>query len=121
VIRGGVYQVDFGQVKLDEREKGFRGHEQQGKRYGILLSPSDLSLSVATFVPTSTSAPPGVNHPPVDFEVNGDVRPSRALIEQTRAVDVRFVGEMVGYLTRDQMAEIEFALMNYLNLIPPPR
>jgi mRNA interferase MazF len=119
VIRGGVYQVNFGPIKTAEGEPGFRGHEQQGRRYGILISPSNSPLSVATFVPTSTSAGPGVNHPDVDFEANGDARPSRALIEQTRAVDARFVGDMVGYLTRDQMGDVEAALANYLGFIPP--
>ncbi|MCL2787315.1 MAG: type II toxin-antitoxin system PemK/MazF family toxin [Micrococcales bacterium] len=112
MIRGGVYQVNLGPV--DEQGASSRGHEQRGRRYGILLSPSDSPLSVATIIPTSTRALPGVCHPVVDF----DGRPTCALVEQARAIDVRFIGEMVGFLTRRHMDEVEHALANYLGLVP---
>ena len=113
MIRGGVYRVNFGPVRHDEADPGYRGHEQRGKRYGIVISPSDSPHSVVMVVPTSTAAKGGVDRPVVDF----DGRPTRALVDQTRAIDRMLVDEeMVGYLTRDQMAQVEEALVNYLGL-----
>ena len=113
MIRAGVYRVDFGPVGHDQTDPNYRGHEQRGKRYGIVISPSDSPHSVVTVIPMSTSAQGGVDRPSVDF----DGRPTRALVDQVRAIDRRFVGEdMVGYLTRDQMAQVEDALVNYLGL-----
>ena len=52
VIRGAVYRVDLGEAR--------RGHEQRGRRYGLILSPTDMAWSVAPIVPTfSTQAQPG--------------------------------------------------------------
>ena len=117
MIRGAVHAVDFGPVKQDQMDPQYRGHEQRGKRYGIIISPSESHLSTVTVVPTSTGAKPGPDRPVIDF----DGRPTRALIDQIRAIDVRFVGDMVGFLTRVQMAEVEHALSQYLGLIPQVR
>jgi len=106
VIRGGVYQINLGDAK--------RGHEQRGKRYGILLSPPDSPLSVATVIPTSTSASPGLAHPSVNF----DDRLSYALVEQIRAIDKNYIGELIGMVPLMEMLEIEFALAQYLGLTP---
>lgn len=106
VIRGGVYRVDFGTAK--------RGHEQRGKRYGIVMSPTHLNFSLMTVVPTSTRARPSLVRPSVDF----DGTPTLALTDQIRTIDADYCGEMVGFLSRDQMAEVEHALAYYLGLTP---
>jgi len=106
VIRGGVYAVNLGDAK--------RGHEQRGKRYGIVMSPPDSPLTVATIIPTSTSAQPGLVH----VQVNFDERPTLALVEQTRVIDKDFIGEMVGMVPFIEMLEIELALAQYLGLTP---
>ena len=108
MIRGAVYQVTIGDAK------GRRGHEQSGKRYAVVVSPSNMPWSVVTIVPTSTSAQPTVFRPLVDF----DGRPTRVLIDQIRSIDTQYVGEQVGYLTRDEMAEVEHAMASYLGIIP---
>ena len=108
VIRGAVYAVDFGNAK--------RGHEQRGKRYGVLISPSESPLTIATFTPTSTSASPSIHRPQVEF----DGRATTVLTDQIRSVDVQYVGDMVGHLTRDEMVEVEHALSHYLGIIPDP-
>jgi len=106
VIRDAVYRVDL---------SGARGHEQRGRRYGVVLSPSDSKLSVVTVVPTSTSAAAAITRPLL--EIAG--RPTRVLIDQIRTVDIDYVhGEPVDYLTRDALAEIEHALAHYLGLAP---
>jgi mRNA interferase MazF len=105
VIRGAVYRVDLGDAK--------RGHEQRGKRYGLVLSPSDMPWSVATIIPTSTSAQPAVFRPELD--VAGTA--TRFLVDQIRTVEVRFIhGEPVHYLDRHELAEIEYAVTHYLGL-----
>ena len=106
MIRGGVYRVDMGPI---------RGHEQAGKRFGVVVSPTDMSWSVVTVVPTSTSAQPSVFRPVV--MVAG--QKTRVLCDQIRTLDVSYVSDdLVNYVTRDQMAEVDDALTRYLGLMP---
>lgn len=105
MIRGAVYRVDLGEAK--------RGHEQRGRRYGLVISPSSMAWSVATIVPTSRSAQMAVFRP--TLELLGV--PTRFLIDQIRSIDTKYIdGEPVAYLERDEMAEIEHALARYLSL-----
>jgi mRNA interferase MazF len=105
VIRGAVYRVDLGNAK--------RGHEQQGRRLGVVLSPSGMAWRVATIVPTSTSAQPAVFRP--ELEINGQL--TRFLADQIRTVDTTFIhGNPVHYLERDELAEVEHAVARYLGL-----
>ncbi|WP_312979980.1 type II toxin-antitoxin system PemK/MazF family toxin [Corynebacterium sp.] len=105
MIRGAVYRIDLGTA---------RGHEQRGKRLGVVLSPSESALSVVTVAPTSTSAGPSNHRPAV--EVAG--RETRVLIDQIRSIDTDYVvGDPVDYLTRAQMTEFESALAHYLGIV----
>lgn len=105
MIRGAVYRVDLGDAK--------RGHEQRGRRYGLVLSPSTVQWNVATIIPTSTSAMPMIFRP--ELEIAGEV--TRFLVDQIRSVDVSFIhGDPVHYLDRDEMAEIEHAIKYYLGV-----
>ena len=111
MIRGAVYRIDLGRS---------RGHEQGGKRLGLVVSPSDSPLSVVTVVPTSTSAGRSVHRP--ELEIEG--RQTRMLIDQIRSIDDDYVvGDPVDYLTRDQLAEVDLALAHYLGVqgVMPPR
>ncbi len=111
MIRGAVYRIDLGRP---------RGHEQGGRRLGLVVSPSDSALSVVTIIPTSTSAGPSIHRPEV--EIAG--RPTRVLVDQVRSIDSDYVvGDPVDYLTRDQLAVIELALAHYLGVqaAMPPR
>ncbi len=111
MIRGAVYRIDLGR---------HRGHEQGGRRLGLVVSPSSSPLSVVTVIPTSTSAGPSIHRP--ELEIVG--RSTRILIDQIRSIDLRYVvGEPVDYLTRDQLVEIELALAHYLGVqdATPPR
>lgn len=111
MIRGAVYRIDLGRP---------RGHEQGGKRLGLIVSPSDSPLSVVAVIPTSTSAGPSIHRP--EIEIAG--RPTRMLVDQIRSIDIDYVvGDPVDYLTRDQLVEVEFALVHYLGVqdaAPPP-
>ncbi|HET6672884.1 MAG TPA: type II toxin-antitoxin system PemK/MazF family toxin [Agromyces sp.] len=111
MIRGAVYRIDLGRP---------RGHEQGGRRLGLVVSPSDSPLSVVTIVPTSTSAGRSVHRP--ELEIDG--RGTRLLVDQIRSIDVDYlVGDPVDYLTRDQLAEVDLALAHYLGVqdVMPPR
>lgn len=104
MIRGAVYAVDLGRP---------RGHEQGGRRLGLVVSPSDSPLSVVTVVPTSTSAGPSIHRP--ELEVAG--RATRFLVDQVRSIDVDHVhGDPVDFLNRDELAEVELALAHYLGV-----
>jgi mRNA interferase MazF len=105
VIRGAVYRVDLGEAK--------RGHEQRGKRLGLVLSPTSMPWSVATIVPTSTTAREAVFRPTI--EVNG--QQTRFLVDQIRNIDTNYiVGDPLHYLERDELAEVEHAVTRYLGL-----
>ncbi|ANG84487.1 growth inhibitor PemK [Microbacterium aurantiacum] len=102
VIRGAVYRIDLGKP---------RGHEQGGKRLGLVVSPSRSPLSVATVIPASTSAGSSIHRP--ELEIAG--RRTRLLVDQIRSIDVDYVvGDPVAYLTRDQLAEVGLAVAHYL-------
>jgi mRNA interferase MazF len=105
VIRGAVYRVDLGDAK--------RGHEQRGKRLGLVLSPSSMPWSVATIVPTSTTVQPAVFRP--SAEING--LQTRFLVDQIRSIDTDYIiGDPVHYLERDELADVEHAVARYLGL-----
>ena len=102
MIRTAVYQVDLGHTN--------RGREQRGKRYGVVLS--ELDWSMATVVPTSTSARGSRFRPRI--ELLGI--PTLLLVDQIRSLDVDCIGDMVGYLTHEDLERLEHALRLYLGL-----
>lgn len=105
MIRGAIYRVDLGNAQ--------RGHEQRGRRYAVILSPSSMPWSVVTVVPTSTSAGPAVFRP--ELEVLGTR--TRFLVDQLRTVDTAYVhGDPVDYLDLDELTEVEHAVARYLGL-----
>lgn len=111
MIRGAVYRIDLGRPC---------GHEQGGKRLGLVVSPSDSPLSVVAVIPTSTSAGSSIHRP--ELEIAG--RSMRMLVDQIRSIDIHYVvGDPVDYLTRDQLVEVELALAHYLGVqeTTPPR
>jgi mRNA interferase MazF len=106
MIRGAVYPVDLGEAK--------RGHEQRGRRFGVVISIEQDDWSTVTIIPTSTKAQPAVFRP--DVVVAG--RETRILIDQIRTVDVSYItGELVDYLSRDDMAQVEHGLSRYFGLL----
>jgi mRNA interferase MazF len=72
-----------------------------------------MPWSVATIVPSSTTAQPAVFRPAV--EINGEI--TRFLVDQSRSIDTDYLlGDPVYYLDRDELAEIERAVAHYLGL-----
>lgn len=89
------------------------GHEQQGRRYGIVVqSDALLPRSVVLIAPTSTSARSASFRPTVD--VAG--RSTRVLVEHVGAVDVSRLGDVVGHLTQEEQWGVDTALATVLDL-----
>jgi mRNA interferase MazF len=106
MIRGAVYPVDLGDAK--------RGHEQRGRRLGLVISIEQNAWSTVTILPTSTSARAAIFRP--DVVIAG--RDTKILIDQIRTIDTRHVtGELVDYLSRDDMAQVEHCLSRHLGLL----
>jgi mRNA interferase MazF len=106
MIRGAVYPVDLGEAK--------RGHEQRGRRLGLVISIEQNAWSTVTILPTSTSAQAAIFRP--DVVIAG--RDTKILIDQIRTIDTRYVtGELVDYLSRDDMAQVEHCLSRHLGLL----
>jgi mRNA interferase MazF len=67
-----------------------------------------------TVIPTSTSAQASVFRP----EVVVAGQETRILTDQVRTVDVSYVvGELVDYLSRDDMAQVEYSLSRYFGIL----
>ena len=83
------------------------GHEQRGSRYAVIASGNQLLAgSTVLICPTSTSAGPAIFRPEV--EVRG-VR-TRVLVDQITAVDWHRLGDFVGALNPDEMADVDRGL-----------
>jgi mRNA interferase MazF len=89
------------------------GHEQQGRRLGVVVqSDALLPRSVVLVAPTSTSARAASFRPELD--VSG--QRTRILVEQLGAVDVNRLGDQVGRVTVEQQWQIDTALLTVLGL-----
>lgn len=89
------------------------GHEQQGKRYGVVVqSDALLPRSVVLIAPTSTSARNASFRPEIEVEGLG----TRVLVEQMGAVDVGSLGELAGHLTSEEQWGVDAAILTVLGL-----
>ena len=104
MLRGDVHEF---------RLPGGSGHEQQGRRYGVIVQANELlPRSVVLIAPTSRSAKPASFRP--EIELLGET--TRVLVEQAGAVDARRLGGLVGRLSPQQQWGIDEALMTVLGL-----
>lgn len=104
-MRGDVYRL--------RAPRGATGHEQQGKRYAVVVQSDDLALlSTWLVAPTSTSARPATFRPAVT--ING--RETLVLVEQASAVDPSRLGDRVGHLGYDELRAVDAALRLVLSL-----
>ena len=106
MIRGAVYPIDLGDAKP--------GLEQQGHRLGLVISIEQDAWSTVTVLPTSTSAQASVFRP--EAVIAG--RETKILIDQIRTIDVSYVvGDVVDYLSPNDMAQVEHSLSRYFGLL----
>ena len=104
MLRGDVYELRLARGA---------GHEQQGRRFGVLVQANELlPRSMALIAPTSRSARPATFRPEID--VDGQV--TRVLVEQVGAIDTDRLGDLVGHVTPEQQWGIDDALLTVLGL-----
>jgi mRNA interferase MazF len=89
------------------------GHEQQGRRYGVIVQANEfLPRSVVLVAPTSLSARPASFRP--EIHLLGEI--TRVLVEQVGAIDASRLGELIGRVTPEQQWGIDEALLTVLGL-----
>lgn len=104
-MRGDVFQL--------RAPRDARGHEQQGRRFAVVVQADDFDmLSTWMVAPTSTSARPATFRPVIER----DGTATRVLVEQTSAVDPTRLGEQVGRLSFEEQRAIDAALRLLLAL-----
>lgn len=102
--RGEIYRL---------RPPRASGHEQQGPRYGVIVQASPLLQGSTVIVaPTSRSAPPASWRPVIDL-AGAD---TRVLVDKLAAVDIGRLVDFAGYLTHNEMQDIDAALRVTLDL-----
>ncbi len=101
-MRGEVY-------RLPARGKG---HEQQGRRYAVVLQPDWLVLSTWVVAFTSTSAGETSFRPAVEIGGRGTL----VMCDQIATVDLNRLAEPAGFLTLEEMQRVDDALSLVLDL-----
>jgi mRNA interferase MazF len=90
-----------------------RGHEQKGRRFGVVVQADELlPRSVILVAPTSTSARPASFRP--EIELHGER--TKVLVEQVGAVDGSRLGKRVGRVNTEEQWGIDDALRAVLGL-----
>ena len=104
VRRGDIYRL---------RPAGRSGHEQQGRRFGVVVRANALlPRSVVLVALTSRSARPASFRPEVI--IDGEV--TKVLVEQVGAVDINRLGDHVGVAAAEEMWGIDESLVTVLGL-----
>ena len=101
-MRGEVY-------RLPARGKG---HEQQGRRYAVVLQPDWLALSTWIVAFTSSSARATSFRPSVEIAGRGIL----VMCDQIATVDLNRLAEPAGFLTLEEMQRVDDALALVLDL-----
>jgi mRNA interferase MazF len=105
VLRGDVYEL---------RPPRGKGHEQRGRRYGVVVqSDALLPRSVVLVAPTSRSARPASFRP----EISLDGESTKVLVEQLGAVDATRLGKLAGHVSPEELWGIDEALLLVLGLL----
>jgi mRNA interferase MazF len=91
---------------------GARGHEQQERRFAVVIQSDLFSTSTITVALTSASAGPAVYRP--EIEIDG--KSSRILTDQIHSVAPERLGDFKGVLDADELAALDRALMLKLGL-----
>ena len=101
-----------GEIRPLRLPKG-TGHEQQGRRFGVIVQTDALlPRSTVLVAPTSRSAKAASFRPEVSI---GEV-PTRVLVEQTGAVDASRLGGPVGHLSAAEQWAVDAAFRTVLDL-----
>ena len=107
MIRGAVYPIDLGDAR--------RGHEQRGRRLGLVVS-IEQGCSVHGDRPADFNQRSGRSVFRPEVVIAG--RETKILIDRVRTIDVSYVaGDLVDHLSRDDMAQVEHSLSRYFGLL----
>jgi mRNA interferase MazF len=99
--------VRRGEIVALPPDRGARGHEQRGARYGVVLQVDGMSwLSTVIVAPTSRSAAATSFRPTI--RVRG--RETRLMVDHLRVVDASRLGASQGHLAAAELDEVEGAL-----------
>ncbi len=102
--RGDVHEV---------RPLKSRGHEQQGRRFGVIIQSDHLlPRSTVIVAPTSTSA----LHASFRPEITINRERTRVLVDQLVTVDVGRFGKRVGHVSTEEQWALDDALHVVLGL-----
>lgn len=89
------------------------GHEQQGRRYGVVIRANELlPRPVVLVAPTSISARAESFRPEIDLL--GAI--TLVLLGQAGAIDASRLGDLVGRLTPEQQWGVDDAMLTVLGL-----
>lgn len=90
------------------------GHTQEGSRFGVVVQSDVLTpLSTVLVAPTSQSALQTRFRPVI--AVGGE--PTKVLVEQLGAVDIRRASDVVGHVSVEEMWSIDDALALVVGLL----
>jgi mRNA interferase MazF len=105
MTRGDVHELKPG--------RRARGHEQRGKRFGVVLQATIYAgLSTVVVAPTSRGAVTSFLQP----EIQLLKQTTRVLVSQIKAVDQSRLGKRVGRLDAHDAAAIDDVLRELLGL-----
>jgi mRNA interferase MazF len=106
MTRGDVFRVHVPARRGD-------GHVQQGTRYAVVVQTDALlPLSTTIVALTSTAALPATFRPVITI----DDTPTRVLVEQLRAIDLRHLTDHAGHLSTAEQRQVDAALELILDL-----
>lgn len=105
IFRGSIHEV--------KALPTARGHEQQGRRYGVVIQTGRFASSLTTIAMTSTRAGPAVYRP--EIRLNGVS--TRILTDQIFSLADSRLGAFVGALEPDERSDLDRALMLKLGLV----
>ncbi|MFB9658347.1 type II toxin-antitoxin system PemK/MazF family toxin [Glycomyces mayteni] len=104
IFRGAIYEV--------KPAKEATGHEQQGRRYGVVIQSDAFATSTITIALTSTGAHHTIYRPEIEFLG----AKSRVLTDQIYSVDHGRLGDFMGALDFDELDNLNRALLLKLGL-----
>lgn len=105
IFRGAIYEI--------KALPSVRGHEQQGRRYAVVIQSDRFASSTITVAVTSTRAGPAIYRPEIEL----DGTKTRVLTDQIFSVSPDRLGEFKGALEGSELAELDRALLLKLGLI----
>jgi len=105
LMRGDIYRL--------KAARDAAGHEQQGRRYAVIVQSDDALLSTVLAAPTSTSARPSSFRPQIEL----DGVCTCVMVEQLAAIDPdKRLGTFAGRLSVAEMRAVDDALRVLLAL-----